>query len=128
MANYDELIDAYMTSLCEPDDARRHELIKRVWEEDGTFISPFGEARGHAEINTKVQGVLKQFPGAKVYRTSPINVVQPNYIRFGFEATHNGGEILIQGTDFGVLVDGKLNLVAGFADTGSKSEDSVKQS
>ena len=125
MANYDELIDAYMTSLCESDDARRHELIEQVWEEDGTFISPFGEARGHAEIDTKVQRVLKQFLDVKVYRTSSIDVVQPNYVRFGFEATHKGGEVLIRGTDFGIVVDGKLHLVAGFSDAASKSEDSV---
>lgn len=117
MTSCDELIDVYMTSLYETDNARRRELIERVWEEDGVFVSPFGEARGHAEIDTKLQQVLEQFLDVKVYRTTPIEVVQNNYVRFGFEATHKGGEVLIRGTDFGVLVDGKLHQIVGFSDT-----------
>lgn len=122
MTSYDELIDVYMTSLYETDNARRRKLIEQVWEEDGVFVSTFGEARGHAAIDTKLQQVLEQFLDVKVYRTTPIEVLQNHYVRFGFEATHKGGEILIRGTDFGVLVDEKLHQIVGFSDTKSTSE------
>lgn len=123
MTSYDELIDVYMTSLYETDNARRRKLIEQVWEEDGVFVSPFGEAKGHAAIDTKLQQVLEQFLDVKVYHTTPIEVLQNHYVRFGFEATHKGGEILIRGTDFGVLVDGKLHQIVGFSDTKSTLEN-----
>lgn len=117
MTNFDELIDKYFAILNETDGERRRELIKQVWTEDGKFVSPFAKVEGHAEIDAQVQRGQEQLPpGTEVRRTGDIDVLQDNYVRFSFEAAQPGSEAFIGGVDFGIIVDEKLQVVAGFFD------------
>lgn len=91
---FDALIDSYFDSLNEIDGKNRRELIKQVWAKVGKFVSPIGEVKGHAAIDAQIQGFQKQFPGAKVRRTSDVDVLGKN-IRFAFEAVYPDGRVSI---------------------------------
>jgi hypothetical protein len=123
MTNHDGLIDTYITSLFELDEGRRRELIEQVWQGEGTFVSPFSAAKGHHAIDHKIAQIILQFPGLQVRRTSPIEVLHHNYVRFAFEAAQGDADPFSRGVDFGVIVDGKLQLVAGFFDVAPSPED-----
>jgi len=114
--NYDELIDRYIDSLNETDGKRRRELIEQVWTKTGVFSYPQTEVKGHNAIDVDVQKVQKQYPKAKVRRVSEIETIENKYVRFKWEFGEPNGDVLINGWDFVVIVDGKLDLVVGFFD------------
>ena len=118
-ANIEELIDRYFDSLNETDATRRRELTRQVWAEKGKFGTPYGEVEGHEAIVALVAGVQQQFPGAKVRRTSKIDGFG-NYLRWSFTLSQPDGKPLLGGVDFGMIVDGKLQLVMGFFDFAPK--------
>lgn len=115
MTNIEELIDRYFDSLNETDSKRLRELTKQVWAEKSKFGTPYGEVEGHDAIIALVEGVQKQFPNAKVRRTSKIDGFG-NYLRWSFVLSQADGKPIIGGVDFGIVVDGKLQLVMGFFD------------
>jgi hypothetical protein len=119
MANIEELIDRYFDSLNETDSKRRRDLTKQVWAENGKFGTPYGEVEGHDAINTLVEGVHKQFPNAKVRRTSKIDGFG-NYLRWSFTLSQADGKPILGGVDFAVVIDGKLQVVMGFFDFAPK--------
>ena len=114
--NYETLIDRYFESLNETGGQRRRELIKQTWTENGTFAYPGQEVKGLAAIDADVESVQKKYPGAKVRRTSKVEVIKNNYVRFNWDFAVPGGETLIRGVDFAVIAGGKLVLVVGFFD------------
>jgi hypothetical protein len=115
-ANYESLIDRYFESLNETDPARRHELIKQVWNAGGTFAYPGQEVKGWVPIDRDIEAVQKKFPGAKVHRTSKIELIKNSYVRFNWDFGEPSEETLIRGVDFAVIEHGKLDLVVGFFD------------
>src|SRR5215204_110905 len=115
MNNIEELIDRYFDSLNETDDKRRRELTQQVWAEKGKFGTPYGEVEGHEAINALVEKVQKQFPGAKVRRTSKIDGFG-NYLRWSFTLSEADGKPILGGVDFAISADGKLQFVMGFFD------------
>jgi len=114
-SSIEDLIDRYFDSLNETDGKRRRDLIKKVWAEKGKFGVPFNEVEGHDAIDALVGGVLKQYPNAKVRRSTRIDSVG-NHLRFGFVLSQPDGKPIIGGVDFAIVVDGKLQLVMGFFD------------
>jgi len=116
-AEFDQLIDRYFDSLNETDGKRRMELTKQVWAENAIqYVFPDNEDKGYAEISRRSEKVQKQNPGAAIRRTSKIELVRDNYIRFNWEFGKPGSEPIVSGVDFAIVVDGKLRLVTGFFD------------
>ncbi|MBC7900922.1 MAG: nuclear transport factor 2 family protein [Saprospiraceae bacterium] len=115
ITNIEELIDRYFDSLNETDSKRRRVFTKQVWAEKGKFGTPYGEVEGHDAIDNLVAGVQKQFPNSRVRRTSRIDGFG-KYLRWSFTLSQADGKPIIGGVDFGVIIDGKLQLVMGFFD------------
>ncbi len=113
--NIEELIDRYFDSLNETGSKRRRDLTGQVWAERGKFGTPYGEVEGHDAIVALVEGVQKRFPNSRVRRTSKIDGFG-NYLRWSFVLSQADGKPIIGGVDFGIVVDGKLQLVMGFFD------------
>ncbi len=116
MNDLERLIDKYFNSLNETNDQRRRRLIEEVWAENGKFASPVGAVAGYDAIDIQVQGFQKQFPDTEVRRTGKIDVLDDKYVRFNFEAAQADGAAFTKGVDFGIVADGKLQLVVGFFD------------
>lgn len=115
--DYDQLIERYFESLNETDAKRRMDLIKQVWTEDAIqYIYQGKEDKGYAEIDSTGGKVLKENPGAKIRRTSKIEVLRDNYIRFSWEFGKPGKEPYVGGVDYCAIINGKLRLVIGFFD------------
>jgi hypothetical protein len=112
---YEALVDQYFTCLNETDATQRMELIKKVWTEPGKFGTPFGEAQGHAAIAALIEGVQSQLPGSMVRRSTPLDGFG-HHLRFGFTIALAEHQPIIGGVDFGIVNDGKFELVMGFFD------------
>lgn len=123
--NIEGLINDYFQTLNELDENRRIELIQEVWTADGMFVSPVGKTQGYVECNDLIRGFHKQSPGTTIRRTSEIEILHTDYLRFGFEAVQAGGVKLFGGTDFAVIRNGKLQLVTGFFNSESHSPASL---
>ncbi len=113
------LINRYFESLNEPDDKRRLVIEKEIWATDAKFSlpSPFVPVQGIAAIDASAKGALVRFPNAKVRRTTFIER-SGEYIRYGFLMSENDGKPLSAGMDVCLIVNGKLQSVAGFFDYG----------
>ena len=107
-------IEDYFTMWNEPDRAKRLEVIARAWAPGARYVDPLSVVAGHDGIADMVEGVRVQFPGATLQRTTDVDT-HHNVVKFGWSATGPDGDVLVGGTDVGVLTDdGRLSAVAGF--------------
>ena len=91
-------------------------MIKQVWAEKGTFVvAPFVEGEGLAGIDEVTKGGIIKFPNSTVRRTSRIDGAGI-YYRWTFTLSRNDGKPLSSGTDYAIIVDGKLQSVIGYLD------------
>ena len=116
MSPYTELVDRYIDAWNEADAGRRRDLIARTWTETATYLDPLMESEGHLGIDAMIRGVQERFPGHRFRRTSDVDSHRDR-IRFSWALGPDGGEALVDGTDFGVVAaDGRLQTVTGFLD------------
>jgi SnoaL-like domain len=114
MSDVHATIDAYLEGLTQTDAARRAELIRTAWADDGRFVDPLFDVQGHAALDELAQGVIAQYPGHTFRRTSGVDA-HHNLARYTFEFVAPDGAIVITGTDVGELGDdGRLRAITGF--------------
>lgn len=107
-------VDAYIAMLNETDPRRRGALAEVAWTEDGSYVDPLLEARGHAGLSDMAAGVHAQFPGQRFVRTTGIDS-HHGLVRFGWELGDGEGTVTVAGIDVGVIAsDGRLSHIAGF--------------
>ncbi|HEU5319894.1 MAG TPA: nuclear transport factor 2 family protein [Methylomirabilota bacterium] len=110
----EELIQIYCDSWGEPDPARRRRAVERVWVEDGTYTDPSVHTSGRDELVAHIGNVLAKYPGARIVRTSAVDV-HHGMLRFTWHMVLATGQALPDGIDFGELAgDGKLRRIVGF--------------
>jgi hypothetical protein len=98
----------------EADPARRAEIIRTAWADDGAYWDPMLEAVGHEAMSGMVDAVQAQFPGQRFRRTSGIDAHHA-LVRFGWELAAADGSVTVAGIDVGVVgPDGRLTRIAGF--------------
>ena len=85
MSDVKTTIDAYLEGLTQTDAARRAQLIRTAWAEDGRFVDPLFDVQGHAALDELAQGVIAQYPGHTFRRTSGVDT-HHNLARYTFEA------------------------------------------
>lgn len=112
----EELVDRYFVSLNEPDDKKRRDLIKQVWSDKGKFVVvPIIEGEGLVGIDEVTKGGITKFPGCTVRRTGKVDGAGI-YYRWNFTLSQADGKPISSGTDYAIIVDGKLQSVIGFLD------------
>jgi hypothetical protein len=109
------MADRYIAVWNETDPARRHSLIKQAWSENGVYVDPLMAAEGHAEIDGLVAAVHSRFPGFRFSLKGKADGYGNN-LRFSWALGPEGGESLVEGTDFAVLEGNRLKTVKGFID------------
>ncbi|MBN2624078.1 MAG: nuclear transport factor 2 family protein [Acidimicrobiales bacterium] len=113
-ADHTATVDAYIAMLNETDPQRRASLAEVAWTEDGSYVDPLLEARGHAGLSDMAAGVHAQFPGQRFVRTTGIDA-HHGLVRFGWELGDGEGTVTVAGIDVGVIApDGRLSHIAGF--------------
>jgi ketosteroid isomerase-like protein len=113
------LIDSYIDIWNEPDTSYRRALIARVWTEDARYVDPLMQGDGHEGIDAMVQAVQERFPRHRFRRIGNVDAFQDR-VRFAWSLAPLDpaapGSMRAQGSDFGVLRDGRLQRVTGFLD------------
>jgi hypothetical protein len=110
-----DLIDRYCQVWTEPNADRRAALLASVWGENATYTDPSIRAVGAAELLSHIAKVQAQRPGAKVLRTSAVDV-HHGVARFSWRVVQAGGAALPDGLDIAFLTaDGeKIERIIGF--------------
>lgn len=107
-------IDRYFAMWNEPDRGARLSLIAQAWTDDAHYVDPLSDVSGADALADMVDSVRAQFPGATLQRTTEIDA-HHNVVKFGWSATGPDGNVIVGGTDVGVLApDGRLTAIAGF--------------
>lgn len=97
-----------------PDDVA--EAVAAAWTEDGGYVDPLAEVRGHERIAAVINGAHQQFPGF-VFR--PLGEADGHHgvVRFAWELVAPDGSAPVAGSDVITLADdGRISPVSGFLD------------
>lgn len=121
MNNTTDLIDRYIAMWNGPDGERRRGLIAETWTEDSSYIDPVMSSQGRDGIDSMVQGVQERFPGHRFRRISDVDA-HNDRVRFKWELAPESGPAVVEGTDFGVMSEGRLQTITGFFDTKPASQ------
>jgi hypothetical protein len=114
MADVETTIERWFTALNETDGSRRAGLVEETWTPDGQWVDPPFEGQGHEAINGMVDAIYQQFPDHRFRRATAIDAHHDS-LRIGWELVSPDGDVVIAGTDVGVLDgDGRLARVTGF--------------
>ena len=107
-------VDTHLAGYCEPDRAKRTELLTSVWAADGTLIDPPFDGTGPAAIADMVDAVLQHYPGHRFERTTAVDA-HHEFARYGWALVAADGTPAVQGYDIVQLDgDGKLARIVGF--------------
>jgi hypothetical protein len=109
------LIDRYCDVWSEPEEAQRRTLLSAVWARGATYTDPIIHAATTEELLSHITTVLSRRPGAKVRRTSTVDV-HHNVARFAWQVVQADGSTLPEGLDIAwISSDGqKLERIIGF--------------
>jgi SnoaL-like domain len=111
---YVPVIDRYLAALNETDAAKRLELTREAWTEDGGYFDPLQQAMGHDELAAVPIMAHEQAPGQRFVRTSGIDA-HHGIVRFEWELADEDGAVTVAGVDVGIVADdGRLSRIAGF--------------
>jgi hypothetical protein len=110
----EQLVDQYLAVWNETDPDARRALIARTWAEDGTYLDPLLDGKGHAGIDAEIGGAQSQFPGLRFRRTSDVDA-HHDVVRFSWALGPEESPTLA-GVDFGVVADGRFQSITGFFD------------
>ena len=107
-------IDTYLEAYSETNEARRDQLIDRVFVRDGRLVDPPLEAQGRAAISGMAAAVHGQFPGHRFRRSTAIDD-HHGFARYGWELVDSSGAVTLAGMDVTeVDTNGQIVRVTGF--------------
>lgn len=110
-----ELIDRYCAVWSEPDAASRATMLDAVWAPGATYTDPTVHADGAKALLVHIAGVHERRPGAKVERTSAVDL-HHGLARFAWHALGADGALLRDGIDVAFISrDGRhIERIIGF--------------
>jgi hypothetical protein len=110
------VVDAYIASWNEGDDARRRELVERAFTADARYLDPLMSGEGTDGIAGMIGAAQQQFPGHR-FELSFGPDAHNHVVRFAWQLVGAGGPVAA-GTDFATVADdGRLRNVTGFLET-----------
>ena len=110
-----ELIDRYCQVWSEPNAANREEMLASVWAANATYTDPSVHAESGAALLSHIAKIQARRPGAKVLRTSRVDV-HHGIARFAWHVVQADGTALPEGLDLAFLTpDGtRIERIIGF--------------
>ncbi|PLP58628.1 nuclear transport factor 2 family protein [Mesorhizobium loti] len=96
------LIDTYCASWSDQDAERRRALLLSVWSDGATYTDPTAHADGADELLAHVAGIQARYPGARIVRTSPVDV-HHDIARFAWKFVLPDGSSFPEGLDIAFL-------------------------
>lgn len=109
------LIDRYCEAWSEPDPDGRARALAEVWADGGIYTDPSVSVTGAAQLLAHIARVQARRPGARVLRTSPLDV-HHDVARFAWHVVQADGIALPDGLDIAFFSeDGeKIERIVGF--------------
>jgi hypothetical protein len=110
-----ELIDRYCAVWSDPNPAQRADRLAQVWADGATYTDPTVHAAGASELLAHIDKVLARRPGARVVRTSTVDL-HHGIARFAWHVVQADGTTLPEGLDIAELTaDGaRIRRIVGF--------------
>lgn len=115
MTDLNTIAENYIAAWNESDAARRKALLEATFTEDVGYRDPIMQGDGHNGIAALIEGVQQRFAGFRFsLKGKPDGFAET--IRFSWNLGPEGVESVIEGTDIGVIENGRLKSVTGFLD------------
>jgi hypothetical protein len=115
MTELNMIAEHYIAAWNETDSAERGALLDAAFTADISYADPVMQGEGHAGVGALIEGVHQKFAGFRFsLKGKPDGFA--DYIRFSWALGPEGAESVIEGTDVGIIKDGKLSMVRGFLD------------
>ena len=96
------LIDRYCEVWSEPDERRRAWLLASVWDPQAMYTDPSVHAANAEELLSHIATVQSRRPGARVVRTSKVDV-HHGIARFAWHVVQADGTTLPEGLDIALI-------------------------
>jgi hypothetical protein len=115
MAELTTLVDTHLAGYCEPEPARRLELLSGVWAADGELLDPPIAGTGPTGIAELVDVVLQHYPAHRFVRTSAVDA-HHDHARYSWSLVGPDGAATVTGTDVVTLAatGDRLQRIVGF--------------
>jgi len=110
-----DLAEQYIAAWNETDAERRRAIIAGSWAADAAYVDPMMNGAGHDGIAAMIGGAQAQFPGFRFSLISKVDAYGDK-MRFRWGAGPEGSEPVIEGADFIVVANDRLQSVTGFLD------------
>lgn len=107
-------IDTHLRAYCEPDPARRADLLAAAWAVDGSLIDPPFDAQGLDAIAGMADVLLTHYASHSFRRTTAVDL-HHSFARYEWELVGPDGTVAVAGTDFVEIdADGRIARIVGF--------------
>jgi len=113
------VVDTYIASWNEGDEARRRALVARAFADDARYLDPLMTGEGTDGIAAMIGAAQAQFPGHR-FELSFGPDTHNDVVRFAWtlRSRDGEGEPVADGVDFATVDgDGRLRNVTGFLET-----------
>ncbi|TPK89765.1 nuclear transport factor 2 family protein [Mesorhizobium sp. B2-4-12] len=115
MTDLNRIAEGYITAWNESDAGRRAELLKATFTEDVSYRDPIMQGDGHDGVAALIDGVQHRFAGFR-FSLKGMPDGYADKIRFSWNLGPEGTDSVVEGTDIGVIENGRLRSVTGFLD------------
>ena len=115
MTDAQTIANAYLATWNETDAGSRAALIARDWSPSASYADPLMAAGDAQTLNAMIGAVHERFPGFVFTLLGKPDGFRDN-VRFSWWLGLPGDEVLIEGTDFVEVRDGRIERVTGFLD------------
>ena len=115
MREFKTIAENYIAAWNEADSAARGAMVDAAFTPDASYRDPIMQGDGNTGIAALIAGVQQQFPEFRFsLKGNPDGFADT--IRFSWALGPEGSESVIEGTDVGVIENGRLKRVTGFLD------------
>ena len=115
MTDLTRIAENYIRAWNETDAGRRKPLLAATFTEDVAYRDPIMEGDGHDGVAALIDGVHQRFAGFRfILKGQPDGFA--DRIRFSWALGPEGSASIVEGTDIGIIQDGRLSAVTGFLD------------
>ena len=115
MTELNMIAERYIAAWNETDAAERGALLGAAFTDEISYADPIMQGDGHEGVDALIAEVHQKFAGFRFsLKGTPDGFA--DYIRFSWALGPEGTESVIEGTDVGIIEDGRLRMVRGFLD------------
>ena len=115
MTDLNKIAENYIAAWNETDAARRQARLEAAFTAGVSYRDPIMQGEGRDEVAQLIDGVQHRFPAFRFALKGEPDGFE-NHIRFRWELGPEGTPSVVEGTDIGIIEDGRLSKVTGFLD------------